>query len=303
MAVSSHVYPELPVAVAEKLRYYEQESLLVRIEDLQGVSKGVQAMVGGSVDVTCGSFSQVLSLAARGLEVKAFTTVLLGSQIMVVAGPEASKTIRHVQDLRGTTLGVPVPGGSNHQVLNYLLLRAGVSPADVAIVSIGVNATAVAALERNKVTAAAIGASEYLALRRKGLDPLVLVDLRSRDELKRIFGIAEYPTTVLMATGRWLREHPDTAHRLSRAVVRAGRWMHQQAPSAVLENMPARYRGDPEIDLEVITTLRPLFSTTGAMTAEGAQAVGRVMALSDERVRTSGLDLSKTYTNEFVEMK
>jgi hypothetical protein len=43
-----------------------------------------------------------------------------------------------------------------------------------------------------------------------------------------------------------------------------------------------------------------LYSNTGKMTAEGAEAVKRMLSLSVESVRRSNFDLSKTYTNEFL---
>ena len=43
-----------------------------------------------------------------------------------------------------------------------------------------------------------------------------------------------------------------------------------------------------------------MFSPDGRMTADGAEAVRKIVAASIEKVRNATIDLSKTYTNEFL---
>jgi NitT/TauT family transport system substrate-binding protein len=298
LAISATVQPVLPVVIAATLGYFDQEGLAIHMETLQGTTKAVHALVGGSADVAGGSFAQVLSLASGGNEVKAFTTLQVGSQQLLVASPGAWKNIRRVQDLRGVTVGIAAPAGPSHLVLNYMLAHHGLSPTDLSIVSIGIGPRAVAAVELSKVAAAVINENEYFALRKKGLDAPVLIDLRGQENAKRIFGVDEYPTSVLMARRDWLREHPDTARRVAHAVNRAVRWMQVRSPEAVLEKVPARFRGDSDIDLAGLRTVLPMFSGTGRTPPEGAEAVRRVLSAS--AVRADNFDLSKTYTNEFL---
>ena len=44
----------------------------------------------------------------------------------------------------------------------------------------------------------------------------------------------------------------------------------------------------------------PMFSPDGVMAAEGAEVVRTLLAGSMEKVRTATIDVSKTYTNEFI---
>ena len=44
----------------------------------------------------------------------------------------------------------------------------------------------------------------------------------------------------------------------------------------------------------------PMFSPDGVMAADGAETVRTLLAGSMEKVRTAKIDVSKTYTNEFV---
>jgi NitT/TauT family transport system substrate-binding protein len=232
--------------------------------------------------------------------VKAFTTILLGAQQVLVTSEDKAGKVRSVRDLRGATVGLGGMGGPSQLLLNWLLEREGVPASTVSLVNIGTLATAVAAVEHAKADAAVLNEVEYLMLRKRGHRPVVLVDARGRDNAKRIFGVERYPTTVLMATGPWLREHADIARRFARAVTRTLRWVKQQSPASLVENIPERYRGDGDIDLATVSTVLPMFSEDGTMSAEGAEAVKRIASVSMESVRTGRFEITQTYTNEFV---
>ena len=45
----------------------------------------------------------------------------------------------------------------------------------------------------------------------------------------------------------------------------------------------------------------PMFSPDGVMAADGAEAVRTLLAGSMEKVRGATIDVSKTYTNEFID--
>ena len=68
-----------------------------------------------------------------------------------------------------------------------------------------------------------------------------------------------------------------------------------------MEKMPVSFRGDtPAFYLEALRHSLPMFSPDGVMTPEGAEAVRKVLAISSEKVRRATIDLSATYTNEFL---
>jgi hypothetical protein len=48
----------------------------------------------------------------------------------------------------------------------------------------------------NTIAAAGLNDLEYLTLRKRGIEPLILADARGREGVKRIFGVDEYPRTV-----------------------------------------------------------------------------------------------------------
>jgi len=300
LVMSSQVYTQMPLILAQSLGYFDEEGLAVHIENIQSNTRAVHALIGGSADVSTGSFTQVLSLAAEGRDVKAFATTMVQSQAVLVASPGWARKITTIGELRGAPVGVGGLGGPSNMALNWILSQNGVPPSDVTLVNVGTLATAVAAVERGKVAAAILNDVEYVMLRKQGVDPVLLADTRGRENTKRYFGVEEYPIVVLISTGPWLRKNPDTARRLARAMKRSLQWMHSQSPASVVDNFPTQYRGDREIDIEVTSALLPMYSDTGTMSREGAEAIRRVAAVSAPALRSSSFDLSKTYTNEFV---
>src|SRR5919198_787555 len=59
----------LPTTLAERLGYYRDEGLNVHIEDLQGGSKALQALQGGSVDVVSGYYDHTIQMQAKKRDV------------------------------------------------------------------------------------------------------------------------------------------------------------------------------------------------------------------------------------------
>jgi NMT1/THI5 like len=167
LAMSSQVYTLMPVIVAQSLRYYDEEGVTVHIENVQSNTKTAHALVGGSADVSTGTFTQVLGLTAQGRDVKAFFTMMVQSRVVLVASPGWAKGIRTVRNLRGAAVGVGGLGGPSNMALNWILAQNGLAPSDVTLVNIGTLATAVAAVERGKVGAAILNDVEYLMLRKR----------------------------------------------------------------------------------------------------------------------------------------
>ena len=89
-------------------------------------------------------------------------------------------------------------------------------------------------------------------------------------------------------------KQPDTAKRLTSAVMRAMRYMQEHSPDEIRAHMPAQYRLQGERpDVDALRATVPMLSRNGRVTPEEAQAIKNVLAVSDERVRTAQIDLSQ----------
>ena len=99
----------------------------------------------------------------------------------------------------------------------------------------------------------------------------------------------------------WIREHRDTAQHLARAIQRTLQWMHAHGAEEIAVKTPKPLRGeDDALYVSALKNSMPMFSLDGMMPADGAQAVRALLAASMDKVRDATIDVSKTYTNEFV---
>jgi NitT/TauT family transport system substrate-binding protein len=290
-----------PSHLAQWLGFYQQEGLHVAISDIAGASKVLEAVVGASADVGGGVYEQTIQMAAEGRPVVSFVSLLRSPNFALVAVGGERRTVRTVADLRGRMAGVTSVGSPSQFYLNHLLMAAGIAPAEVSTAGVGQAATAVAALERRQVDAAVLFGSAVTAVEARRPDAVILADTRTPEGLKAVFGVEDYPASCLLAREQWLEANPETARRMARAVLRALVWIREHSAEEIFAQVPAEFRaGDSDAELAAIRLAKPMYSIDGRIRPESAETVRRVLAGSLEQVRNARIDLSRTYTNQFL---
>jgi NitT/TauT family transport system substrate-binding protein len=291
----------LPTTLAQQLGYYREEGLDVELQDFAGGAKALQAAVGGSADVVSGFYDHTIQMAAEGREYVAFVTMLRFPGLILVTSPQSAAQLKSIADLKGHIAGVTTAGSSSQMLLTDILQRNGVAADGVSITAIGSAATAIAALEHGKVDAGMVADPAFTLVQRRNPGVRVLADLRTADGVNAALGTHAYPASVLYAGGAWIRANRDTTERLARAITRTLQWMQSHTPQEIAAQTPKVFRGeDDALYVEALKASMPMFSPDGRMPAEGAEVVRTLLAASIERVRNASIDLSKTYTNEFI---
>jgi len=295
VAISASAFVFLPLLLARQLGYYEQEGIQVSFSNTPGSSKVLEAVLGGSADVATAGSEHSIHLAAEGQSVKSFLLLFRGMLSSVVVSPKSGKQIAGIEDLRGASVGVVAVGSQTHFVLNSLLARRGIAPAEVITTPIGLGRTAVAALEQGRVDAGFVSGVGLVLLKRRHPELRILFDPQS-DEFFR-----GYMTYVLCATSAWLEKNPSTARKFARAVIRASRAMRERPVEDIAALLPPEARSDdPAVDIEVLRKWRDSFSADGVIPPDAFEAVRQVVALTVDKVRAAKIDLREVYTNEFV---
>ena len=293
----------LPTTLAQQLGYYKEAGVDVQLDDLQGGSKALQALQGGSVDVVSGFYDHTIQMAAKGKEVKAFVGMLQYPSVVLAVSPKAKKPIKTIKDLQGATVGVTAPGSSTDFFLKFLLRKNGLSPDAAPVVAIGGDATAVAAMENGKVDAAVmIDPSLSQLQKRVGKDNLVILsDTRTAEGVQNAFGVSTYPAAVLYSTGDWINKNPDTTRKLAGAIQRTLTWIQGHSAEEIAAKMPPQYAGDDKsVYVASIEAAKKAYSPDGMIHEDGAKEVLSVLKQSIPEVGSATIDLSKTYTNEYL---
>jgi NitT/TauT family transport system substrate-binding protein len=286
----------LAATLAQELGYYQDQGLPVTLIDFPGGQKSLEALLGGSADVVCGFYDHTIVMATESRELRAFVAMLRYPGLVAV-----SPNISRIEDLKGRIVGVSSAGSSTHFLLNYLLVAHGMKPDDVSTASIGMSATAVAAVAHGKVDAAIMTDPALEVVRRQSPGLKILADTRTAEGTRAVFGVDTYPSVVLYSTAQWINSHRDQAPKLARAITRTLDWMRSHSPEEIRERMPKEFRTeDAATDIEGLQSLKAMLSEDGRLTPESAAIVKKVLSVSLEKVRSANIDLSKTYTNEFL---
>jgi NitT/TauT family transport system substrate-binding protein len=291
----------LPTTLAQELGFYRDEGLDVELQDFAGGAKALQALVGRSADVVSGFYDHTIQMAAEGRALTAFVTMLRFPGLVLVTSPQSATAVTTIEDLKGRIAGVTTAGSSSQMLLTYMLQRHAVPPDAVSITAIGSAATAIAAIEYGKVDAGMVADPAFTLVAKRNPTARVLADLRTAGGVKEALGTTTYPASVLYTNADWIRANRETTQKLARAITRTLAWMHDHSPQEIADKTPKTFRGeDDALYVEALRSSMPMFSPDGAMAADGAEAVRTLLAGSMEKVRGATIDVSRTYTNEFV---
>jgi NitT/TauT family transport system substrate-binding protein len=291
----------LPTVLAEQLGEYKKAGVDIEMINFKGGSQALTAVIGGSADVVSGYYDHCVNLAARNQNLQAFVVYDRYPGLVLGVSPRHAAGISSVKDLAGRKVGVSAPGSSTDFFLKYLLARNGVAADAVAVIGIGLDATAVAAMEQGTVDAAVMLDPTPTVLNARFPPLKILSDTRTQDDTLAVFA-GEYPGGALYSRGDWVAKHEKETAGLTTAILATLKWIHSHSPEEIMAQMPADLVGpDKALYLAALKNTIPMYSTTGRMDPKGAEAVLAVFSQSSPDVAKAKIDLTKTYTNRFVD--
>jgi NitT/TauT family transport system substrate-binding protein len=291
----------LPTVLAQQLGEYDKAGVKVELVDFKGGSQSLTAVLGGSADVVSGYFDHCVNLAAKKQFLQSFVVYDRFPGLVLVVSPKETGKINSVKDLAGKKVGVSAPGSSTDFFLKYLLSKNGVDTNSVGVVGIGLGATAIAAMEQGTVEAAVMLDPAVTLLQGKFKDLKILSDTRTQKDTLSVFG-GEYPGGALYTKAEWIASHEKEAQALTNAMIATLKWIHSHSAEEIMAKMPPELVGnDKELYLAALKNTIPMYSENGKMDPKGAQAVLTVFSQSNPDVAKANIDLSKTYTNKFVD--
>ncbi|MDO8876188.1 MAG: ABC transporter substrate-binding protein [Pseudolabrys sp.] len=291
----------LPTMLAEALGEYKKAGVNVELIQFKGGSEALKAVMGGSADVVSGYFDHTVNLAAKGQNLQSFVVYDRYPGFALVVSPKHTASIKSIKDLANKKVGVSAPGSSTDFFLKYILSKNGVDPNSVAVIGVGLGATAVASMEQGEIEAAIMLDPAVTLLAGKHKDLKILSDTRSQKDTLAVFG-GEYPGGALYTKADWIASHEKEVQAMTNAIINTLKWIHSHTPEEIADKMPAELVGkDKALYIAALKNTLPMFSETGLMDPKGAQAVLAVFSQSVPAIRDAKIDLSKTYTNKYVE--
>ena len=256
----------LPLSVTERLGYFKDAGLNVEIQEVNSGTKSAQALVGGSVDATAGSFDHTIQVQAKGQVIT--SVVLMGRYPGIVFGLVASKASQYhgPQDLKGMKIGVTAPGSQTNIMVNYIMAKAGLKPNEASFVGVGGPTTAIAAVKHGEIDALSHADPAITQLELSG-EFKPVYDTRSKAGTDAVFG-GDYPSSVLYVLPSFVAKYPNTTQALVTAIVRGLHWMEGASPEEIAKLMPEEYAmGNHDLYVAIIAKSKAMFSPDGRLRA------------------------------------
>ena len=289
----------LPLTITEQLGYFKAEGLDVEISDFAGGSRSLQALMGGSADVVAGAYEHTINLQSKNQFIQSIVLMGRAPQIAMGVSTKAMAKYRSVADLRGKKIGVSAPGSSTNMVANLVLSRAGLKPADVSFVGVGVTSAALTALRSGQIDAISNTDPVMTMLEQKG-DVKIISDTRTLKGTQEVFG-GPMPAACLYTHAEFVKSNPNTCQALANAIVHGLKWLQTAGPSDIIKTVPEAYLlGDRALYLASFNKVREAIALDGLLPDEGARTALKALASFEPTVKPEKIDLGKTYTNEFA---
>jgi NitT/TauT family transport system substrate-binding protein len=291
----------LPTMLAKQLGEFDKAGVEVEVVDFKGGSDALKAVMGGSADVVSGYFDHCVNLAAKNQALQSFVVYDRYPGFALVVSPKHTGTVTSIKELAGKKIGVSAPGSSTDFFLKYILSKNGVDPNSVGVIGVGLGATAVAAMEQGTIEAAIMLDPAVTLLQGKNKDLRILSDTRTQKDTLDVFG-GEYPGGALYTKAEWIASHEKEVQAMTNAIVATLKFIHTHSPEEIMAKMPDNLVGpDKALYLAALKNTLPMYSQTGRMDPKGAEAVLAVFSQSVPEIANAKIDLSKTYTNKYVE--
>jgi ABC-type nitrate/sulfonate/bicarbonate transport system substrate-binding protein len=162
---------QLPLWVNKELGFAKKYGVDLEIILIQAGSPNIQALLGGSLQLTQTAASSAVLGAVRGAPVVIVATLENKLPIQLIARPE----IKEPHQLRGKTIGINRFGGSNDAAVLMAIKAWKMDPKDITMLQTGGTAARMAALLGKKVDATVQSYPEIFQARKLGMN--VLADL------------------------------------------------------------------------------------------------------------------------------
>jgi len=126
------------------------------------------------------------------------------------------------------------------------------------------------------------------------------IDLRTPEATRAALG-SDYPAACLYMDRAWMEANRETAQKVVNVMVKTLKWMNTHSPEEIAAQMPKDYyAGELELYVQGLKEGRAQYSPDGMMPQGAPESVLKVLSSFSPNVQGKTIDLSKTYTTEFV---
>lgn len=290
----------LPARLTEELGYFKQEGLNVQLLSEPAGVNAENEMLAGAVQGVVGFYDHTIDLQSKGKAVESVVQFAkVPGEVELVSSKDAA-SIKSPADFKGKNLGVTGLGSSTDFLTQYMAIKSGLKPADYVLLPVGGGNTFIAAFQQQRIAAGMTTDPTATTMAVSGLGK-VLVDLRTEQGTKAALG-GLYPAASLYMNTSWVNAHKPEVQKLVNAFTKTMKWINTHSAEEITAKMPADFYGSNKaLYVASLKASMPMFTANGRMPAGGPESVLTVLSAIKPAVKNAKIDLSKTYTNAFVD--
>jgi len=290
----------LPAMLSQRLGYFDAEGLDVELLSEPAGVQAETALVSGQVQGAVGFYDHTLDLQTKDKAVESVVQFSHAPGEVEIVSSKAAGDIKSPKDFKGKKLGITSLGSSTDFLTKYLAVKNGVNVSDFTPVAVGAGPTFIAALQKGAIDGGMTTDPTVATILDKKAGK-VLLDMRTPEGSQEALG-GPYPSSSLYMQTDWVNGHKDTVQKLANAFVKTLKWMSTHSSTQIADKMPADYsQGNKVLYAAAIESTLPMFTKDGVMPKDGPQTVEKVLKAFNPNIKNAKIDLSKTFTTEFVE--
>ncbi|HTO14067.1 MAG TPA: ABC transporter substrate-binding protein [Candidatus Binatia bacterium] len=256
----------LPLRVAEAGGHFTREGLNVVLKTTRAEPGAAEALVQGQADLAATSLEAMLRFGPRSAAQAPRLVFGLSAAppVALLVPTTQAEIVKSVSDLPGTRVGLSSPGAPEQAWLGWLLARAGLTLAQVWVVSHGSRGL-VSAVESGDVHAGLVAepfASRLVADGRAR----VLVDLRTPAAVTQALGAPTVNAAVFARADRRPRDRDLAA--FARAVLAAEQQLATAPPEELAGKLGKRVLGSGDDFAGRVESTRGMYLPGGLVSAE-----------------------------------
>ncbi|MEU0968870.1 ABC transporter substrate-binding protein [Streptomyces sp. NPDC005917] len=290
----------MPAMLTQRLGYFDAEGLDVEMLSEPAGVQAETALVSGQVQGAVGFYDHTLDLQTKGKSVESVVQFSHAPGEVEIVSTKAAGDITSPKDFKGKKLGITGLGSSTDFLTKYLAVKNGVKVSEFTPVAVGAGPTFISALQKGAIDGGMTTDPTVATVLDKKAGK-VLLDMRTPEGSQKALG-GPYPSSSLYMQTDWVNGHKDTVQKMVNAFVKTLKWMSTHSASEIAAKMPADYsQGNKTLYTEAIKSTLPMFTDDGVMPQNGPETVEKVLKAFNPNIQNANVDLSKTFTTEFVE--
>ncbi len=289
----------LPAKLAEQLGYFKAQGIDVELLDEPSGVSAENEMLAGQVDGVVGFYDHNVDLQALGKNTESVVQFSRAPGEVELVSSKMAGTIKSAKDFKGHTLGVTGLGSSTSFLTQYLSVKNGVPVDQITLLAVGAGNTFIAAMQQGQIDAGMTTEPTISRMLKTG-DAKVLIDMRTPEKTQRALG-GLYPAACLYMPTDYVNSHKAEVQKLANAFVKTLGFIARHTGAEIAAKMPNDYLvGDPDLYIKALDAGKRMFTLDGVMPDTGPETVLRVLQTFKASLKGKTIDLSKTYTTEFV---